>query len=200
MHKDVYGWCKTCDVCQNFGRKELIRGPLQSVPTYGPFEHRGLDFVGPLPRSSFGNFFLLVAIDYATRWAEAKATIGNNAITVTSFLMDHIYARFGCPLEILTDGNTSFQNDLVNRLTRKLSINHNVSSPYYPQCNGLVERTNGLLCSSLGKLVHEKKRRWDKHVPEVLWAYRTTHKLAIGFTPFQLVYGMEAVLPIELEI
>ena len=61
-------------------------------------------------------------------------------------------------------------------------------------------KTNGLLCGSLSKLVDTNKRKWDVHVSEVLWAYRTTHKLSLGFTPFQLVYGVEAILPIELEI
>ena len=75
-----------------------------------------------------------------------------------------------------------------------------MSTPYYPQCNGLVEKTNGLLCGSLSKLVDTNKRKWDVRVLEVLWAYRTTHKISLGFTLFQLVYGVEAILPIELEI
>ena len=156
--------------------------------------------MGPLPRSSQGKYYILVATDYATRWAEAKATVNNKAVTVASFLMEYICARFGCPLEVLTDGGKSFRNDLIESLVQRLRIHHAMSTPYYPQCNGLVEKTNGLLCGSLAKLVDAKKRKWDVHLPEVLWAYRTTHKLSLGFTPFQLVYGVEAILPIELEI
>ena len=103
-------------------------------------------------------------------------------------------------MEILTDGGRSFRNDLIESLVHKLKINHVMSTPYYPQCNGLVEKTNGLLCGSLSKLVDTNKRKWDVHVSEVLWAYRATHKLSLGFTHFQLVYGVEAILPIELEI
>ena len=159
LNKDVHEWCRSCEVCQAYGRKQLVPGPLNPIPAYGPFERWGLDFVGLLPRSSHGKYYVLVATNYAIRWVEAKATINNKATIVASFLKEFICARFGCPLEILTNGGRSFRNDLIESLVHKLKINHVMLTPYYPQCNGLVEKTNGLLCGSLSKLVDTNKRK-----------------------------------------
>ena len=88
INKDVHEWCWSCEVCQAYGRKQLVPEPLNPILAYGLFERWGLDFVGPLPRSSHGKYYILVATDYATRWAEAKATVNNKATTVASFLKE----------------------------------------------------------------------------------------------------------------
>ena len=73
---------------------------------------------------------------------------------------------------------------MIESLVHKLKIIHVISTLYHPQYNGLVEKTNGLLCGSLSKLLDTIKKKWDVHVLEVLWAYRITHKLSLGFTYF----------------
>ena len=88
----------------------------------------------------------------------------------------------------------------MRELLLKLGIKHKHSTPYYPQCNGLVEKVNGMICKIISKHVGNKTQTWDKHLNATLWAYHTSFKSSLGFTPFHLVYGQEALLPIEVEL
>ena len=81
-----------------------------------------------------------------------------------------------------------------------LQVWHRHSTPYYPQCNGLVEKVNGIICKIISKHVGDKTQHWDKHLNAALWAYRTSFRASLGFTPFHLVHGQEALLPIEVEL
>ena len=88
----------------------------------------------------------------------------------------------------------------MKELMTKLGIKQGHSSPYYPQCNGLVEKVNGMICKIITKHVGEKAQTLDKHLNATLWAYCTLFKASLGYTPFHLVYGQEAILPIEVEL
>ena len=89
---------------------------------------------------------------------------------------------------------------MLNDLLARLKIKHIHSTPYYPQCNGLVEKVNGMICKIIAKQVVDRPKDWDKHLTVALWAYRTSFKVSMQFTPFHLVYGQEAILPIEVEL
>ena len=82
----------------------------------------------------------------------------------------------------------------------KLKFNRWHSTPYYPQCNGLVEKINGMICKIITKQVGTHPHTWDQHLHAALWAYQTSFRTTLGFTPFHLVYGQEAILPIEVEL
>lgn len=141
-----------------------------------------------------------MGVDYMTRWAEAIPTSRITASEVGKFIFESICCRFGAPLEIISDRGLDFQSDPVGDLMKRLSIKRRHSSPYYSQCNGLVEKVNGMICKIITKLICERPKDWDKHLSTALWAYRTSFKTSLGFTPFHLVYGQEALLPIELEL
>ncbi|MCO5567926.1 hypothetical protein L7F22_021622 [Adiantum nelumboides] len=173
LHRDVHHWCKACKACQQ---------------------------AGPLPRTSTGKQYILTATDYMTRWAEAASVARITAADVSKFMLDYIYSRFGTPLEILSDRGPGFRTNLLDALLENLSIKHVHSTPYYPQCNGLVEKTNGVLCKIITKHVRDRPQDWDKHLIAALWAYRTSFKVSTQFTPYHLVYGQEALLPIEVEL
>src|SRR5204862_7162233 len=95
------------------------------------------------------------------------------------------------------DRGTHFKNRLIDYLVQKFEIKHLFSTPYHPQTNGLVERFNRTLCESLAKLSPDNENMWDKHIQPVLFAYRTTPQSTTKMTPFYLVYGREAKLPID---
>ncbi|MCO5601042.1 hypothetical protein L7F22_055159 [Adiantum nelumboides] len=173
LHRDVQHWCKACKACQQ---------------------------AGPLPCTSTGKQYILTATDYMTRWAEAASVARITAADVSKFVLDYICSRFGTPLEILSDRGPGFRTDLLDALLKNLSIKHVHSTPYYPQCNGLVEKTNGVLCKIITKHVRDRPQDWDKHLIAALWAYRTSFKVSTQFTPYHLVYGQEALLPIEVEL
>ncbi|MCO5589051.1 hypothetical protein L7F22_043016 [Adiantum nelumboides] len=90
-----------------------------------------------------------MGVDYMTRWAETTTTSRITAVEVAKFIFEHIYCRFGVPLEILSDRGPDFRGDLVGELMKKLKIKRRHSTPYYPQCNGLVEKVNEVQLVSL---------------------------------------------------
>ncbi|MCO5571585.1 hypothetical protein L7F22_025330 [Adiantum nelumboides] len=155
---------------------------------------------GPLPRISTGKQYILIANDYMTRWAEAASVACITATEVRKFVHDYIYSRFRTPLEILFDRGLGFREDLLDALLENLSIKHVHSMPFYPQCNGHVENKNGVLCKIITKHVRDRPQDWDKHLTAALWAYRTSFKVSTQSTPYHLVYGQEALLPIEVEL
>ena len=107
-------------------------------------------------------------------------------------------SRFGCPKELVCDRGTYFVNDVIEELTTKYKIKHRLTTPYHPRANGQTEKTNGILCKIITKTVQGSMTDWDTKLIDALWAYRTAYKVTTKFTPFQLVYGQEALLPIEL--
>ncbi len=195
MYKDIEEYIKTCDSCQRRGNKGGS-GCLNPIKVGKPFERIGIDFVGPLEKTRKGNKYILVATDYLTKWPEAKAMKEATAENVIEFIYKRIICRHGCPRTILSDRGTHFRNKLVDGLCEKFRIKHKLSSPYHPQTNGLVERFNRTLCESLAK-VSEKEDEWDEHIESVLFAYRTIKHNTTKKTPFYMVYGREAILPIE---
>ena len=141
-----------------------------------------------------------MGVDYMTRWAEAIATTSVTAKEVAKFIYENICCHFGVSLKILSDRGPSFRGDLVGELMEKLGIAHRHSTPYYPQCNSLVEKLNGMIVRMITKQVHNKPKDWDRQLQSVLWAYRTSFKTSLGYTPFHLVFGKEALLPIEVQL
>lgn len=200
LQKDVYHWCKSCTACQVMGSRILKPELRKTIIAFDIFEKWGLDAIGPLPVTSRGKCYILTAVDYLSRWAEAKAVKQVTAKEVAKFIYEDICCRFGMPLEILSDNAQSFRSELVEYLCKKVKIRHTFATPYYPQCNGLNERFNGELVRMLTKLTEHHGKNWDLELPGALWAYRTAVKTGTGFTPFHLVYGKQVILPIELEV
>ena len=176
--------------------------PIYPVIPLQPFAKWGLDFIGPIkPKSqSTGCEYILVATDYFTKWAEAKALRSNTAAEVARFLYENIMTRFGCPVELVSDQGTHFLNQVMEELTTKHMIIHKKSSTYHPQCNGQAESTNKILIKTLKKIVEGHKKDWDKKLNSALWAYRTSFKVTTGMTPFRMTYGLEAVVPMEFMV
>src|SRR5437763_9548431 len=199
MYDDIKKYVKSCDICQRRGQKGG-KSYLNPIEVEEPFERIGIDFVGPLEKTRRGNRYILVTMDYLTKWPEAKAMKNATATNVVKFIYEVIICRHGCPKIILLDRGTHFRNKLVEELCEKFEIKHKLSAPYHPQTNGLVERFNRTLCESLEK-VSEKENQWDEHIEQVLFAYRTTKHATTKRTPFFMTYGREATLPIdEIEI
>ena len=119
---------------------------------------------------------------------------------MVNFLLEEIFVRYGVPREIVTDQGTQFTSKLVKDITKKYQIKHKRSTPYHPQANGQVESTNKTLEAINTKTVAMNRKNWEEKLKDALWAYRITWKDNIGFTPYQLVYGKEVLLPIKFQI
>lgn len=201
LFKDCVEAVKRCHPCQIFTRKMRAHpAPLFPVVTVGPFTKWGIDFTTCNPPSAANHKYIIVAVDYFTKWAEAMPTYKNDSDTTALFLFNQVISRFGVPREIVTDHGSHFQNQLMSELASKLGFRQEHSSPYYPQANGQVEAVNKTLKKILQRTIDKNRSNWHVMLYSALWAYRTSVKTATGFTPFQLVYGMESIFPIEYEI
>ncbi len=119
------------------------------------FKRWGVDIVELLPIIREGNRYIVVAMDYFSRWPEARSLKTANADMVATFLYEEIICRFGAPRILQSDRRTHFVNELIQRLTKRFKVKHSLSSPYHSQSNGLVERFNKTLCEGIAKLAEE---------------------------------------------
>nr|XP_027071851.1 uncharacterized protein K02A2.6-like [Coffea arabica] len=160
----------------------------------------GMDVIGAIDSpASNGHRFILVAIEYFTKWVEAESYKHVTKKVVTDFLRKHIICRFGIPETLITDNAKNLNNDMVDGLCEQFKIRYRNSSIYRPQMNGAVEAANKNLKKIILKMI-ERHRDWHEKLPYALIAYRTAIRTSTGATPYSLMYGMEAVLPAEVEI
>ncbi|GJW02331.1 reverse transcriptase domain-containing protein [Tanacetum coccineum] len=171
--------------------------PQNSIQVCEIFDVWGIDFMGPFP-SSKGNKYILVAVDYLSKWVEAKALPTNDARVVSKFLKS-LFARFGAPRAIISDRGTYFCNDQFANVMLKYGVTRRLSTAYHPQTSGQVEVSNRGLKRILERTVGENYDSWSDKLDDALWAFHTAYKTPIGCTPYKLVYGKACHLPIELE-
>ncbi|CAL0312853.1 unnamed protein product [Lupinus luteus] len=145
---------------------------LTNIQEIEVFDCWGIDFMGPFPPSC-SHVYILVAVDYVSKWIEAVATQKDDAKTVVKFLKKKVLQHYG--------------------------VRHKVASPYHPQTNGQAEVSNREIKRILEKNVSTTRKDWSLKLDDALWAYRTAFKAPTGLSPFQLVYGKTCHLPVELE-
>ena len=199
--KDAIGLVKKCRICQEHAKiSRLPSEPLTSITNPWPFQQWGLDILGPLPIGKGQCKFIIVAVDYFTKWAEAEPLATITEQKIRNFVWRAIICRFGIPRALVSDNGKQFNNAKFRDFCAELGIKNYYSSPAHPQSNGQAEVTIRTLKPALKTKLEDLKGSWVEYLPEVLWAYRTTQKSATRETPFALAFGTEAVAPVEVGI
>ena len=199
LFKDAHQFVSTCDKCQRMGnisRKD--EPPMHPILEVELFDLWGIDFMGPFP-ASYKNLYILLAVDYVSKWVEAIPTRTNDAKVVAQFLRSHIFSRFGTPRALITDNGTHFCNKIIDKVLQKYGVRHRTSLAYHPQLNGQADVSNREIKSILEKTVNSSRKDWSKKIEDALWAYRTAFKTPLGMSPFRIIYGKVCHLPVELE-
>ena len=195
LKKSVSLWCKSCEVCQ----KRDLRRPLEVRYPTGESTVFGRVSMDAVHIKASGAKYLIVARDDFSGWVEAKFLKNLTSESVASFLHENWTTRFGLARSYSTDGGSEFGGKLAEMI-RSLPGQHRVSTPYYPEGQGMVERGHGPLKAALVKLAGESGKNCRKFLPLVLFSDRISTKRTTGYSPYEIIFGQKAVLPIDLEM
>jgi hypothetical protein len=194
---------RRCEACQRFtSRPHAPAAELQPIPLSWPFAQWGLDMVGKLHKSwPGGHVYMLVAVDKFTKWVEAAPVTTQDSTAVINFIMSIIF-RFGVPHSIITDNGTNFTSKEFKNFWEIMGIKLKFPSVAYPKTNRQVKKANGLICNKIKKRLmaplEKAKHAWVDELPSVLSSLRTNPNATTQETPFFLVHGAEAVLPVKI--
>ncbi|XP_015165374.1 uncharacterized protein K02A2.6-like [Solanum tuberosum] len=201
MESDCCRFVQKCHKCQVHG--DLIKVPpheLNAMSFPCPFAAWGMDVIGSIePAASNDHRFILVAIDYFTKWVEATSYKAVMKKVMVNFVRNNLICRFGVPESIIIDNGANLNSHLMKEICEQFKITHRNSTAYRPQINGVIEAANKNIKRKLRKMIDNYKS-WHENLPYALLGYRTTIRTSTRATPYLLVYGTEIVIPAEVEI
>ena len=195
----VRTWCRQCKTCAS--RKMTVpkrKAQLHTVPAGYPMQIVSVDIMGPLPATQDGCKYVLVAADHFTRWVEVYPIKNQEAQTVSRKLIDEMFCRFSPPEQLHSDQGRQFESDLIAEICNMLGIKKTRTTPYHPHGNGMVERFNRTLLDMLATTTRNHPDDWEHYVRKVCMAYNSSVHSSTGFSPFFLMFGREAKLPVDL--
>jgi hypothetical protein len=158
-----------------------------------------MDIVDPIPTAPSNHTHVVVAVEYFSKWVEAKPLLSITSATIQKFFWQNIVCRFGVPYEVTVDNDKQFDSTDFKDFCAYLGTKLCFASVYHPQSNGVVERANGIIFADIKRNITElPKSKWAEELPRVIWSHNTTTSRTTQFSPFKLLYGEEAMLPEEL--
>ncbi|GAU27754.1 hypothetical protein TSUD_215650 [Trifolium subterraneum] len=191
---------RSCDQCQRHAYLHHAPGELlQSVMSPWPFYMWGVDILGPFTTSQGQAKFLLVAVDYFTKWIKAEPVATISSERVKKFYWKNILCRFGIPKYIVSDNGTQFTSESVINFYQEKGIRNTFISVEHPQANGQAESANKVILKAIKRRLEGKDKNWVEHLLPTLWSYHTTIHSSTGETPFKMVYGVDAMIPAEVD-
>jgi hypothetical protein len=194
MSKDVKNYCLSCHLCQT--KKHLTnlgKAPLKPIVVGQPWELVGIDISGPLKITAYGNKYIVLAIDYFTKFAIAKAIPDATAVTTAKFVFEEIVCRFGMPKSMISDHGVNFDANLMISLCKLCNIDKKNSSTYHPMGNGMVERLVKSIKQIVTMYINGEHNNWDDLLQPSIAAYNTSVHGSLGFSPYEVLFGRRAV-------
>ncbi|CAA7043381.1 unnamed protein product [Microthlaspi erraticum] len=174
LMEDAASFIAKCDPCQRKGgitkRDEMPLNPILEVEI---FDVWGIDFMGPFKPASNGHNYILVAVDYVSKWIKVIACSACDAKVVIKLFRTIIFPRYGIPRVVISDGGSHFINKVFEKLMKNYGVKHKVATPYHPQTSGQLEVSNRHIKAILEKTVSFTRKDWSTRLDEALWAYRT---------------------------
>ena len=201
MQETIQNFIRACPECSKSKPNTLqTRAPMQSISVSEPFVFWALDYMGPLRETSKGNRHILVLMDHFTKWCEAFPTKDQKASTVASILVSRVFSRFGPPTILHSDQGRNFDSLLMHEIYDQMGIKKTRTTAYHPQCDGLVERQNRTIQEIISSFVNDHSNNWDDVLDQAVFAYNTSIHESTGLSPYEMVFGREARMPIEVEL
>ncbi|GKV13712.1 hypothetical protein SLEP1_g24699 [Rubroshorea leprosula] len=192
-------YVKKCSTCQfNVENIHMLGEMLSSLSSPWPFAQWGVDLLGLFVKGKGGCTYLVVAVDYFTKWIEAKPLSMTIEKKIEEFLFNSILCRFGIPKRIIVDNGPQFRATTLRSFCNDYGIELALTSVYTPQSNGQADSTNKIVLRGLKMRVLATHSNWVDELNKVLWSCRTTPSSVTGETPFSLTYGAEAIIPIKV--
>ena len=199
LRLDVLEYCESCHLCQtkkHLGK--LPKAPLKQIKVDTPWSVLGLDVAGPLKRTANGNLYMIVVVDYFTKFCVAKAVPDNTAKTAAKFLFDEVVCKFGLPKTIISDNGVNFKADLFKRVCKLCGITNAYASVYHPMANGQVERTIKSTKQILTMYVNTSHSDWDDYLQASICAYNSSTHASIKFSPYEVLFGRKPLAVSEV--
>jgi len=172
--------------------------PLNPILEIEFFDVWGIDFMGSFS-NSFGNQYILIVVDYMSKWVEIIPSKTNDNKVVIKFLKENIFSYFRTPRAILSNNGTYSRNRSFKALMQKYAITYKLSTPYHPQTSEQIEVFNRRIKLILDKTLNQNRKDWSTKLVDDLWAHRITFKTILGMSPYRLVFGKACHLPVEFE-
>uniref|UniRef100_A0A3P9QCD1 Integrase catalytic domain-containing protein n=1 Tax=Poecilia reticulata TaxID=8081 RepID=A0A3P9QCD1_POERE len=197
MAGDAKRYVTSCSVCQlTKPSQQKQAGLMVPIVPQKPWENTGVDFVGPLPRTQSVNAYLLVFVDYFSKWIEVCAVREATAQVAASKFLSEIFARHGTPTYLISDRDSPFVSELFEHTVSALGSTHRLTA-YHLQTNA-TERVNRTLKTAIRAYVSDKHTAWDRFLPQICFALRTAPHDSTGLSPSMMLYGRELDTPLDL--
>ncbi|CAF3000626.1 unnamed protein product [Rotaria sp. Silwood2] len=200
MRKDIFNYVAACQKCQQFKYNNApTSSPLQMHVVNEPWHTIDVDIMGPLPTTARQKRFLLVVVDYFTRWVELFPLRSTTSIDIANILMNEVFSRYGLPKHIVSDNGPQLVSNVFKDFCDTLGIKQNLTANYHPQSN-MTERVNRTLKPLIAIYAQQQHNSWDTEIQKLAFAIRTAINETTGETPAFMMFGRDPRGPLDLLI